>query len=78
MLTHALIMPSLCLLSSYDLSCPGYSFDLHDLFYICLSCLTLHNGTRLGINGENLNAIASEIEEEETHQQLAEWTLESR
>ena len=61
-------MPSLRLLSSYDLSCPCYSFDLYYLFYIFLSCLDLHNGATLGVKGENLNAIALEIEEVKTHQ----------
>ena len=69
-------MLSLRLLSSYDLSCLCCSFDLHAIFYIYLSCLALPNIATLGVTGEEPDAIASEIkeDEEETPQQFAEWT----
>lgn len=46
------------------ISCPYYSFVLHAMLYICLTCLTLmSNDATLGITSEEADAIASEAEE---------------
>lgn len=42
----------------------------------CLSYLAYSNGAILGVIGENLDITAQEVEEEETPQQLAEWTAD--
>ena len=44
------------------------------MFYIYLSFLALSNDTTLGGTGEEPSATAPKVEEEETPQQLAEWT----
>lgn len=54
---HALSMPRLLFVTSYEFSCHFYSFGIYFTFYICLSCLALSNGgATLGVTGEDLEA----------------------
>ena len=76
MLTHTSCMPRFPYLTSYDLSCRSYLFDMHVIFYSCLPCLAQSNGVTLGVTGEDHSgAIAQDIMEvgDETPQQLVEW-----
>ena len=74
MLTHVMNVPRLHLLAFHD-------------FYVLVSMLwiifvqldrPMSNSATLSVTGQDLNAKASEIKEaeDETPQQLAEWTLE--